>query len=153
MRAVIAGCLLCLLHISSFCVASEAKTPEVADPALAKKLGADERGMRNYVLVILKTGPNRVPDGPARDAMFQGHFANIKRLADSGQLVVAGPFDDKTDWRGMFLFAVETPEEAERLVATDPVIQNGEMVAEYHRLYASAAMMAVYDVHRKIAPQ
>ena len=27
------------------------------DEALAKRLGADERGMRNYVFVILKAGP------------------------------------------------------------------------------------------------
>lgn len=74
----------------------------------------------------------------ARDAMFMGHFANMKRLADEGKLAVAGPFEDKGDWRGMFIFAVETPEAAAELVATDPVIKEGEMVAEYHRLYASA---------------
>jgi hypothetical protein len=33
-------------------------------------------GMRQYVLVVLKTGPNKLPAGPERDAMFKGHFAN-----------------------------------------------------------------------------
>jgi uncharacterized protein YciI len=127
--------------------------PHIADPDLAKQLGADDRGMRNYVLVILKTGPHRVPDGPVRDEMFEGHFANIKRLAAERQLVVAGPFGDENEWRGMFIFAVETPEEAASLVATDPVIKSGEMVAEYHRLYASAALMSVAAIHEKIAPQ
>src|SRR6186713_148473 len=47
--------------------------PPAYDPALAQKVGADARGMRKYVLVILKTGPNRVPDGPEREAMFAGH--------------------------------------------------------------------------------
>ena len=108
--------------------------------------------MRTYVLVILKTGPHRVPDGPARDEMFAGHFANINRLAKAGQLVVAGPFDDDSGWRGMFVFAVKTKAEAEKLVATDPVIKKGEMVAEYHVVYASAAMMAINDLHAKIAP-
>jgi hypothetical protein len=37
------------------------------DPKLAASVGADEHGMRNYVLVILKTGPKKVPAGPARD--------------------------------------------------------------------------------------
>lgn len=134
-------------------VAQDAKPSRVADPALAKQLGADERGMRKYVLVILRTGPQRVPDGPAREEMFKGHFANIKRLASAGKLVLAGPFGEKTDWRGMFVFAVNTQEEAEQLVATDPVIKNGEMVAEYHPLYASAALMAVKEIHEKIAPQ
>jgi len=36
------------------------------DAALAKRTGADERGMRPYVLVILKTGPKRMPDGEGR---------------------------------------------------------------------------------------
>ena len=45
------------------------------DPELARSVGADENGMRRYVLVVLKTGPTRVPDGPERDDMFKGHFA------------------------------------------------------------------------------
>lgn len=122
-----------------------------ADPVLAKQLGADENGMRRYVLVILKTGPHRVPDGEKRNAMFKGHFANMSRLADEGKLALAGPFGDKNEWRGMFIFAVDTFEAAQALVATDPVIINGEMVAEYHTLYASAALMAVNDIHKKIA--
>jgi uncharacterized protein YciI len=133
--------------------AQESKVPSVADPALAKQLGADERGMRHYVLVILKTGPHRVPDGPARDEMFKGHFSNIQRLADMGKLAVAGPFGGKSDWRGMFVFAVEKQEEAEQLVATDPVIKSGEMIAEYHPLYSSAALMMVNEIHKKISPE
>jgi len=138
-------------YVSGF--AQDSKLSSVADPGLAKQLGADERGMRKYVLVILKTGPHRVPDGAARDEMFKGHFANIKRLASAGKLAVAGPFAEKTGWRGMFVFAVETEQEAQQLVATDPVIKNGEMIAEYHLLYASAALMAVNEIHEKIAPQ
>ena len=153
MRFTITIALLGILLMHDPGFAQEPKTPTVADPALAKQLGADERGMRKFVLVILKTGPHRVPDGPARDEMFKGHFANMERLASAGKLVLAGPFDEKTGWRGMFVFAVDTREEAEQLVATDPVIKNGEMVAEYHSLYASAALMAINGIHQKIAPQ
>lgn len=145
--------ILCLWYIHTQAIAQQTPPASVADPVLAKRLGADERGMRSYVLVILKTGPHRVPDGPKRDEMFQGHFANIKRLVDAGKLVVAGPFGDKTDWRGMFVFAVDSQEEAEQLVSTDPVIKSGEMVAEYHSLYASAALMSLKEIHEKIAPQ
>jgi uncharacterized protein YciI len=107
--------------------------------------------MRSYVMVILKTGPRRVADGAARTAMFQGHFANIKRLAAEKKLAFAGPFDDgAAGWRGMFVFATPDIEEAKKYVATDPVIVNGEMVAEYHKLYGSAALMAVNDIHGKI---
>lgn len=155
MRIVLAVVLICLSNFAVPADPPQAGTPVVADPALAKKLGADERGMRHYVLVILKSSRHRVPDGPERKAMFKGHFANIRRLAGEGKLIVAGPFEDKqkNGWRGMFVFAVDTIPEAKCLVATDPVIRHGEMVAEYHSLYASAALMAVSDIHRKIAPQ
>ena len=128
--------------------------PTVADPALAQRTGADEHGMRQYVLVILKTGPKRVPDGEARDAMFKGHFANMERLSKEGKLVVAGPFSkDPAGWRGLFVFAVGSIDEARKLTETDPVIVNGEMVAEYHVWYGSAAMMLIPELHEKIAPK
>lgn len=132
--------------------AQDTAAPHARDVELARRLGADERGMRQYVLVILKTGPTRMPDGKQRDAMFAAHFANIGRLAKEGKLVVAGPFgDDPAGWRGLFLFAVPAIDEARRLTATDPVIVNGEMVAEYHLWYGSAAAMMIPEVHAKIA--
>ena len=127
--------------------------PSTYDAPLAQRLGADARGMRSYVLVILRTGSTRVPDGKARDAMFAGHFANIRRLADAGKLVLAGPFDDAGgDWRGLFVFAVDSIDQARALVASDPVIRQGEMVAEYHRWYGSAAAMMLPEIHRKLTP-
>lgn len=118
------------------------------DQVLAERVGADEHGMRKYVLVILKTGPTRMPDGEARKAMFAGHFANMERLSKAGKLALAGPFtEDGAGWRGLFIFAVDTIEEAEQLTATDPVISNGEMVAEYHRWYGSAATMLIPGLH------
>lgn len=123
------------------------------DAALAQKLGADEHGMRSYVLVILKTGPTPVPKGPARDEMFKGHFANIQKLANEGKLAVAGPFGGNDGWRGLFVFAVKTVDEAKELTATDPVIRSGEMIAEYHPLYSSAALMLVNETHTKIAKE
>jgi uncharacterized protein YciI len=121
------------------------------DAEYAKRLGADKIGMRNYVLVILKTGPNKMPAGKDRDDMFAGHFANINRLAKEGKLVVAGPLDGVDGWRGLFVFAVPTIEEAQTLTASDPVIIKGEMLAEYHKWYGSAAMMEVSKIHEKIS--
>ncbi|MEO8217235.1 MAG: YciI family protein [Acidobacteriota bacterium] len=151
MRAIALTLSICM-GLAQLAHAQQAVQPRPVDVALARQFGADEHGMRSYVLVIQRTGPHRVPDGPAREEMFKGHFANIKRLAAEGKLAIAGPFGDKNDWRGMFIFAVDTPEKAQALVATDPVIKSGEMVAEYHRLYASAALMGVNALHEKIAP-
>ncbi len=125
--------------------------PAAYDAALAERLGADDYGMHAYVLVLLRTGPHPMAAGPERDAMFQAHFANIKRLADEGKLILAGPFDGVDGWRGMFIFAVKDIEEAKRLASTDPVLAKGEMVAEYHRYYGSAALMLVPETHARLA--
>jgi uncharacterized protein YciI len=124
--------------------------PAGYDAELARATGADEQGMRKYVLVILKSSSTPMPAGPARDAMFKGHFANMQRLAADGKLVLAGPLDKVDGWRGLFVFAVEDIEEAKKLVATDPVVAQGEMVAEYHRYFGSAALMLVNDWHGRL---
>ena len=151
--------LIVIAGICGFGAVAGAQAPAAApapaapdfDAALAARLGADDYGMRNYVLVILKTGPTPLPKGDKRTEMFKGHFANIQRLADQGKLAAAGPFDGVDGWRGMFIFAVKDIEEAKSLTATDPVIVNGEMIAEYHKLYSSAALMLINETHGKIA--
>jgi len=130
--------------------ASAAPAAPAYDAALAQSLGADERGMRTYTLVILKTGPNRIPAGPERTAMFQGHFANINKLAGEGKLAVAGPFDGVDGWRGAYVLATADLEEAKKYIEADPVVIKGEMVAEYHKWYATAGLMAVNGIHQKI---
>ncbi|MBL8824109.1 MAG: hypothetical protein JNJ77_16105 [Planctomycetia bacterium] len=120
------------------------------DARLAASLGADDYGMRQYVLVILKTGPKKMAAGKERDEMFKGHMANINRLAKEGKLALAGPLDGREGWRGLFILSVKSIDEAKNLTETDPVIKEGEMVAEYHTYYGSAALMQVNEIHRKV---
>lgn len=127
------------------------KTPAF-DSELAKKLGADERGMRMYVLCILKTGPRDAEvKGKERQEVFAGHFANINRLADEGKLAVAGPFgENDKSYRGLYIFNVATVAEAEKLVVLDPAVQAGVFVSDLTLWYGSAAMMVVSDTHKRI---
>ncbi len=129
----------------------DAAPPPGFDAALAQKLGADEYGMKSYVLLILKTGPNKHAAGPERDEIFKGHFANMNRLAAEGRLAVAGPLDGVDGWRGLFVLVAKDIEEAQQIAATDPVLKSGEMVAEYHKFFSSAALMQVNETHGKIA--
>jgi len=154
-RLVKVSTLISLLALSCYAVAQAPAQPGgvAYDPELAASLGADEYGMRNYVLVILTTGPSRVPDGPERTEMFQGHFANMNRLAEAGKLVLAGPLDGAQGRRGLFIMAVADIDEARALVASDPVIIKGEMAAEYHAWYGSAALPLLRDIHASIARQ
>jgi uncharacterized protein len=122
------------------------------DAELARKLGADERGMKMYVLCILKTGPKDAEfTGKARDDIFAGHFANIGRLADEGKLAIAGPFEkNERSYRGLYIFNVPTIAEAEKLVVLDPAVKAGVFVPEMTLWYGSAALMAMPDIHKRI---
>lgn len=145
--------LITALILALWLPAATAQTPAPTptfDADLAQAVGADEMGMRRYVLVVLKTGPTPVPAGPERDAMFQGHFANINRLAAEDKLAVAGPLDGVEGWRGLYIFFGSDVDAVRAHVSTDPVVQKGEMVAEYHQFYGSAALALVREVHDKI---
>ncbi len=139
-------------------VVSASGQPAVTKPAvkydekLAKQLGADERGMRMFVLCILKTGPRDGEiKGKERDDICAGHFSNIGNLADQGKLAVAGPFgkNDKA-FRGLYIFNVATIEEAEKLVVMDPAVKAGVFIPDLTLWYGSAAMLTVNETHKKI---
>ncbi|KQV86151.1 YciI family protein [Pelomonas sp. Root1237] len=135
--------LLCALPV-------QAQEAPIYDAAKAQAWGANDQGLRSYTFVLLKTGPKPMPAGPARDEMFKGHFANMTRLAKEGLLVYAGPFDGVDGWRGLFIFATSDMDVARKAVETDPVIASGEMVAELHKHFGSAALLAVNEWHPKL---
>jgi uncharacterized protein len=118
---------------------------------LAEELGADNYGMKRYVMAFLKAGPNRDQDEETAMELQRGHMANINKLADEGKLILAGPFLDGGELRGIFLFDVETVEEARALTETDPAVQAGRLIMELHPWYGSAALMKTTDIHRQIA--
>ncbi len=121
------------------------------DEELAEKLGADDYGMNRYVFAFLKVGPNRAQDSLTAAKLQQAHLANIGRLAQEGKLVLAGPFLDEGDIRGIYIFAVETVEEATKLTETDPAIQAGRLRMELHPWYGSAGLKQVNEIHKKLA--
>jgi len=120
------------------------------DSVLAKKLGADQYGMKHYVMAFLKTGPIHITDSLKRIELQKAHLKNIIRLANEGKLIVAGPFLDDQPVEGLFIFNVETIEEAKALTNTDPAIQSGELVMELRPWYGSAALVEITALHQKI---
>jgi uncharacterized protein YciI len=74
-------------------------------------------------------------------------------MAEAGQLVLAGPFLDDGDLRGIYIFNVKTVEEAEALTNTDPAIQAGRLKMELKEWYGSAALMAVNGLHKSLSRQ
>lgn len=118
---------------------------------LADSLKADGYGMKTYVMAFLKRGPNRNQDSATAVQLQKAHMENIQRMANDGKLIVAGPFLDKGDVRGIYIFDVTTLEEARKLTETDPAIKAGRLEMELHLWYGSAALMLVNNIHNQIA--
>ena len=138
--------------LAVFCCSAlaQAQTKPAFDAALAKKLGADDYGMRQYVMAFLKSGPTKLTDKAEIAKLQMAHLKNIERLAKEGKLAVAGPFTDGKEIEGVFIFNVKTVEEARALTETDPGIKAGVFAMELHPFYCSAALVEVAALHEKI---
>ncbi len=146
MKTIITFCL-CLITTYAL-----AQTPNPNyDSTLAKKLGADDYGMKGYVLVMLKTGTNTTATKTEIDSCFRGHMNNINHLVETGDLVVAGPMgkNDKT-YRGIFILNVNSIEKAKELLIADPAVNYNILEAEYYIWYGSAALPEYLESSDKI---
>jgi uncharacterized protein YciI len=123
----------------------------VFDAKLAKELGADEYGMKAYVMAFLKVGPNRERSEEESAQLQRAHLENIKRMAKEGKLLVAGPFLDEGELRGIYIFNVETVEAAKALSETDPAIQAGSLVLELKPWYGPAGLQKLLEIQATIS--
>ncbi|MBS1535005.1 MAG: hypothetical protein JST78_07995 [Bacteroidetes bacterium] len=141
---------LIFLLLVSLNINSQTTNPKY-DEALAKKVGADDFGMKHYIFVVLKSGTNQSKDQKFKDSCFAGHLQNIKKLADARKLVVAGPFGkNDSDFRGLFILNVSTIEEAKQLLQTDPAIKEDFLKPEMYLWYGSAALSEYLDASEKV---
>lgn len=120
------------------------------DSLLAKQLGADEYGMKKYVMALLKKGQHRNQDSATAAQLQIAHLDNIQKMADEGKLVVAGPFFDDWEVRGIYIFNTASVDSAKNWTDADPAVQAGRLEMELHPFYCSAALMKVNDIHRTL---
>lgn len=142
-------CLSLLLLCCSLCTLAQETT---YDSALAKKLGADDYGMKKYILAFLYQG-DRVTEysSEERAEIQRAHLDNIQKLAKEGKMILAGPLFGNGELRGLFFFNVPTIEEAQKLTETDPSVQAGILKMELKEWYGSAALPLLLDLHGKVA--
>lgn len=142
--------ILSLLLFSGIRLQAQTENPKY-DKALAESLGGDEYGMKQYVLVILKTGVNKTANKKTVNELFSGHMENIDKLAAAGKLIVAGPLQKNArDYRGIFILNVKTIAEAITLLETDPAVEKKLLEAELYKWYGSAALPEYLKSHEKI---
>jgi uncharacterized protein len=121
------------------------------DSTLAKTFGADDYGMKKYILVLLKTGSNETTDEEFINNCFRGHLENIGRMVDSGKLIVAGPLGkNDNSYRGIFILNINATEEVAELLQSDPAIKEKLLEAELYHWYGSAALPEYLEASDKI---
>lgn len=153
-KAIIAGPLtddgeIRGIYIFRTASADEAKAWANDDPAVASghliaemhpwwsedvmKKASSPIKMTTAYLAFLVRGPAWTPEKtPATEELQKAHMANIVRLAEMKKLVVAGPFGDDGQLRGIFVFRVDTLAEAKALTETDPAVKVGRLALDLH---------------------
>ncbi|CAN5606785.1 hypothetical protein BH20ACI3_BH20ACI3_13260 [soil metagenome] len=137
------------LHVLRAKSAGEARQWADADPAVKSgyfsvemhpwwseevmKKAASPMKMTTAYIGFLSRGAKWTPEKtPQTEELQKAHRANINKLAETKKLVVAGPFGDNGQLRGIFVFKVGSLDEAKELAATDPSVQAGRLSIDIH---------------------
>jgi uncharacterized protein YciI len=106
--------------------------------AFSGPLFAQEKGMPDmskmgkYTFVMLTTGPDRNQDSLTAATIQRGHLQHLDSLDKIGVLDIAGPFLDKSDWRGILIFNISDTVRVKQLVESDPAIRSGRLSYRMH---------------------
>jgi uncharacterized protein YciI len=126
------GCAALLLAFG--CATAPTPAPAKAAPDFEK-----------YQLVLLVRGPGYSPgESPALQELQKAHLAHLQAMAESGKMVIAGPFGDQPDpaYRGLCLYRVGSVEEARALAEADPMVKAGRLRALAMTWYVERGHMA-----------
>ena len=97
--------------------------------------------MTHYVVGFFHKGPNWTAEQTDETRRMQeAHLANFGKLAEAGKLIVAGPFGDSGDLRGMLIFKLESVDEARKLMDGDPILKAGRLTLDLHPWFAAAGL-------------
>jgi uncharacterized protein YciI len=101
-----------------------------------KPAEAEMAPMRSYWMGIIRRGPqyNEERTEVEAAALQKAHLDRIGEIAGEGKMILAGPFGPQEGaedpWIGLFLYTVESREEAEALAASDPAVAAGRLRVE-----------------------
>lgn len=120
-------------------------------PVQSNKNGP-ERAARDYVFVFIKTGPTTDLTPEAQQEAFAGHFSNMQRMAEAGELLIAGPLGaPKSDpaHRGLFVFDETTLADGMAHAETDPTTKAGVFVLEGHLFTTDAPLVELLRLEKE----
>lgn len=115
-------------------------TSDLFSQSAKNSAAPDPSGMSVYYMAMLKSGPVRSHDSATAATIQEAHMAHIMKMAAEKKLILAGPFLDNGELRGIFIFNVAAKEEAEALTNQDPAVQAGRLIMEIHPWYGPAIL-------------
>lgn len=118
--------IIILLIILSMCFVTSAQSQR----EFSYNEGDTTYTMKRYVFMLLNKGETRSQDSIEAAKIQEKHLAHLNFLSKEGKLIVAGPFENGGDHRGLLIFDVETVEEALKLEGEDPAVKTGRLKME-----------------------
>lgn len=88
--------------------------------------------VENYIVGLVKAGPNQEVDSLRRAELLESHVAFLKKQNEAGKLFASGPLSSDPAVRGLYIFNVRTIEGAKTLMAQDESISSGWIELDYH---------------------
>ena len=86
-----------------------------------------------YYFGLLVRGPEWTPEmTPQVQELQEMHMANIRRMGETGKLVIAGPLENGGQLRGIYVFKLNSLQEAKSWSETDPAVKAGRFGIEIH---------------------
>jgi uncharacterized protein YciI len=108
-----------------------------------------------YYVAFLRPDPARKPLSKADgDRIQSAHMANIRKMAQDGVLVSAGPFDDTpTTISGIFIFNVDSLQSAQTIAAQDPTVIEHRNTIDVHAWQGPPGIGVEYFRLHKLDPR
>src|SRR6478672_8866775 len=117
--------LLLLIASGGICLISQSQAPA-----------------NGYYVAIVRKGPNWTPEQtPEVVRSGQEHRQYLKELSARGVVLLAGPFTDNGEIRGIYVFKVPSAIEAKKLCDAAPLVKSGRLLVEVHPWQITKAIL------------
>ena len=133
--------ILLIFVLATIVLNTNAQSKKMATPQ--KPIVENGGEMKTYVLVFLKSGPNRDQPEEMIAEIQKSHLEYLARLSEEGFLVMAGPLKNDQDIRGILVLNTSETEDARARVEEDPAIKAGRLIAEYHQWYTKSGTITL----------
>ena len=98
---------------------------------------AQENKLVQFHMAIVKKGPNwsDAKTGEVQKVRLE-HRSYVKSLVGSGKAVIAGPFGDESEIRGIYIFRAANADQAKSWAEADPAAKAGHHINEMHQWWS-----------------